>query len=179
MLTDKTVIVDVSGSGQSLRRLRNHLALKPSLWLLVGYVESRLGRVSQVPHAIEWLGTTTVELANLAKHPMVCDVMQQSDETYVPVFLNPTGVNWAHIPEINVMHDAFNLAISVMSNYDFSADLRIDDLLIVSMLKRCFQRIEEAESVLTAFANVFFGAEEVDIRQTLWRKATSRLRSDS
>jgi hypothetical protein len=173
MLSDKALIVDVCGSGQSLRRLTNHLTLKPSLWLIVGYVEPKRRSFSRVPYAIEWLGTTAVELVNLADHPMVCDIAQKPDETFVPVFLNSTGVDWARIPQINAMHEAFNLAISVMQNYDFSTDLRIDDVIVIKMLKKCFQRIEDGESLLTAFANSFFGAEERNTRQALRNKAAS------
>jgi hypothetical protein len=173
MLTDRTLIVDVCGSGQSLRRFTNSLPSNPSFWLIVGYIEPQRKSFSPVPYAIEWLGTTVIELANLAKHPMVCDIAQALDKTFVPVYINPTAIDWACIPQVNVMHDAFNLAISVMANYDFSNDLRVDDSTLLRMLQKCLRRIEDGGDLLTAFANSFFGSEELHTRHALWSKAIS------
>jgi hypothetical protein len=167
MLTDKTLIVDVCGSGRSLRRFTDHLSAKPSLSLIVGYGDSKCGFVPRIPYAIEWLGTTAIELANLAKHPMVCDIAQKLDKTFAPIFVNPANVNWAHVPQINAMHEAFNLVISVMPNHDFSTDLRIDRSILMKMLKKCFQRIEDGENLLRAFAYPSFGEEEGNTRRTL------------
>jgi|SRR5580692_598939 hypothetical protein len=166
MLSDRTLIVDVCGSGRSLERFSRHLTPKPSLWLLVGY-----GPSMSVPHAIQWLGSTTIEMANFARHPMVCDMAHESDDTFVPVFVNPKSVAWANVPEINVMHEAFALAISVMPNYSFASDLRIDEGTLTKMVRKLFQRIEDRSSFLTAFAKSFFGPEEAMTRQvlrTLW-----------
>ncbi len=173
MLSDKALIVDVCGSGQSLTRLTTHLALKLSLWLLVGYPDSKRGLYPRIPYAIEWLGTTAIELANLAKHPMVSDFAQKLDGTFAPVFVNPTGIDWEQIPQINAMHEAFTLAISVMPNYDFSTDLRVDNSRLIAMLRKCFQRIEDGEGLLRAFAYPFFGVEEDNTRQKLLSKAIS------
>ena len=65
------------------------------------------------------------------------------------------------------MHDAFELAISVMPNYDFSTDLQIDNVILMKVLRKCFQRIEDGNVLLRGFAYPFFGDEEGNTRQIL------------
>jgi hypothetical protein len=56
MLTDEALVVDLCGSGQSLRRILTCSPLNPSLSLLVGYTSSGCKSFSRVPHSIEWRG---------------------------------------------------------------------------------------------------------------------------
>jgi hypothetical protein len=172
LLAERTVIVDLCGTGQSLKRFAGHFPSDPQLWQLICYRNAHRNKFAPVPYAIEWLGTTAIELANLAKHPMVCDMDKLSNQTFVPVFLNPTGIHWEDIPEINTMHKAFALVMSALANHDFTVDIRVDYEILVEMLRSCSRRIESNLSSLTAFAGPFFGVEEHHIRQMLWHKAT-------
>lgn len=167
MVTSETLIVDVCGGGDSLKIFCDHMTLKPSVWLLVGYTNTERRLFPQIPYGIDSSGATTVELANLARHPMVCDMTLNLDDEFVPLFVNAANVDWESIPEIHVMHDAFALVMAVMPNYDFSSDLRIDNLTLMTMLGKALKRIEDAKDLLTAFAGSFFGAEEGNTRRVL------------
>lgn len=171
LVTNDSLIVDVSGSGQSLARFVKQLSVRPDLWLLVGYVEARIGSFAPVSYAIEWFGTTAVELANLATHPMVSDIRFDANNQAIPVFVNPAGVGWSDIPQINAMHEAFKLAVSVMDNYDFAQDLNVETPLLLCMLRNLLKRIDERNDILTEFAGPFFEMEEQDTRETLMSQA--------
>jgi len=121
----------------------------------------------KIPYAVEWVGTTAIELANLAKHPMVSDVVRAPDGSFSPAFVNATGLDWDAIPEINVMHEAFNLVMSVMSHYDFKTDLEVDDFTLMELLNTFYRRIEDDAAILKTFADPFFSAEEFYTRRTL------------
>jgi hypothetical protein len=172
MVNESTMIVDLCGSGRSLRRFIGNLPIRPALRLVVGYVRSDRGLFCRVPYEIEWQGTTAVELANLAKHPMVGDIERRSDGTFSPVFLNPTGIDWAGVPEICAMHSAFEIALSIMRNYDFTSDQEVDDRTTVQILRGCFQRIEHGEQLLREFAYPFFGIEEGSTREMIRNEFT-------
>jgi hypothetical protein len=167
ILTDKTLIVDLCGRGHSLSRFAARLSLVPSLWLLVGYADPKHKLFPKIPHALDWVGTTVIELANLATHPMISDVSQDTEGVHLPIYLNPTGVNWAQVPEINVMHEAYNLTLSVMSHYDFTTDLQVDDHTLMGALNRFYRRVENTGALLAAITGSFFSAEEASIRKIL------------
>jgi hypothetical protein len=167
ILTDRTLIVDLCGRGHSLSRFAAQLSPVPSLWLVVGYADPKHKLFPKTAHALNWVGTTAIELANLATHPMISDVSQDSQGIYSPIFVNPTGVNWAQIREINVMHEAYNLTLNVMAHYDFTTDLQVDDQTLIGALNMFYRCVEDAGTMLKAFAGTFFGAEEAIIRKIL------------
>ena len=117
LLSVKSLVVDLCGFGSSLK------ALVPNaqILLLIGYencvVESMIRG---------WID----EASNFARHPMVADIKNTGE----PIYANPTGADWAAIPEIWVMHEAFLQAVKCVTNHDFSMDLSQDSDIIRTML---------------------------------------------
>ena len=86
--------------------------------LLIGYGDEE--RPCYLPYAISgW----TDESSNLARHPMVIDVVNGE-----PVFWDD-GIDWTANPYINTMHDAFDICIRAMERYRFPQPENLDELL--------------------------------------------------
>jgi len=170
LISGATILIDVCGGGMSLDSLRNRLSIKPALFLLIGYTVLTRGWSPNnlgIPFALNWLGTDTIEHANLARHPMVSDMVMKSDGSFEPIYVNPKRVQWTSVPQILAMHAVFNTAISVMPNYQFVEDFKIDDVALLDSMKRCFERLEAGRKTLTDFTNGFFGEEEMNTRRIL------------
>jgi hypothetical protein len=88
-LSDKTLVVDMNGSGKSLKYMTDMFGGTPMLVCGIGAVVPVL-----VSNGIR-------ETSNLAMHPMVADVVDGR-----PVYANPTNQDWRK-SEILVMHEAF------------------------------------------------------------------------
>jgi len=165
LLAGEALIADVCGSGYSLRAFINLLGVDVKLWLIVGWANGNRPLPSGVPYMVGWCGTTAIELANLAQHPMVCDVSDHNP--VIPIYINPTGIDWASVPEIQVMHRTFIAATSLMGRYDYSADLEVGENQVRRSLNQCFGRIDEGNCLLRSFAYPFFGDEEDNTRRLL------------
>jgi hypothetical protein len=95
----RTLVTDACGFGNSLHAFAEKIRLPMAACLLVGYPPC------QLPSAITgWLD----ESANLARHPMVIDVVGGE-----PVY-HRDGIDWERVPEINAMHDAFSVALGFL-----------------------------------------------------------------
>jgi hypothetical protein len=106
-LSGKTLIVDLVGSGSSLRYLTDTFGGTPLL------VVSSTDIVPSLTHG------SILETANLAPHPMIVGVANDEDGTWCPVGINPTAQDWKK-PEIIEAHDAFRFALDCLPNHDVS-----------------------------------------------------------
>jgi hypothetical protein len=97
-LSGKTLVVDMCGSGRSLKHLTYKFGGSPLLVVSGSNV---------VPSLIV---AGLRETANLAPHAMFSDVDAQGH----PVYLNPAGVDWQK-PEITEPHKAFLLAVECLA----------------------------------------------------------------
>jgi predicted O-methyltransferase YrrM/glycosyltransferase involved in cell wall biosynthesis len=126
----KTLIVDMGGTGKTLKALLNRLGMDNiSAHMLINYIGEH------VPFVLKGPGDNT-EHANLALHPMVADVKDGK-----PVYFNPSGIDWEHAPQITIQHEAFRHAMKCFRNYSFTKDLQADDEAIYRMLKLHYDRI--------------------------------------
>ncbi|MBB5060750.1 hypothetical protein HDF16_005486 [Granulicella aggregans] len=168
LLRGRSAIVDLCGSGYSLKAFCNHLDPRPLLWLAVAY--KREGwPYSGVPYAIQWRGKTTLELANLAPHPMVGDVIGCGhDRGYSPVYINPTFTRWDTSPVIKAMHNAFYLALKLFPEYDFTSDLLVESDLLRDVMTRCLGEMDANDGVVAMLAGGVFSKEEHFVRTTRW-----------
>ena len=92
-LSGKTLIVDMSGTGRSLKYLCDQFGGDP---LLVA---------SHTNHVPFLVAGGLRETSNLAPHPMVSDVIHDPDYVWTPVYSNPAAVDCMK-PEIIVQQDA-------------------------------------------------------------------------
>lgn len=127
----KTLLVDVVGTGISIKALLDRLNIM-SGWLLVGYPKA------VIPSGMQ--GTNDgakIEHANLARHPMVADVVGGT-----PKYFNAANIDWENAPEIVAMHKSFYHTISCMSRYDFSADVQVSDDTLRRQMYACYDRMK-------------------------------------
>ena len=167
VINSHTLIVDICGSGRSLASFIAQLRCTVPLWLIVGYFGSTWEEAQQIPHAIAWEGRTTIELANLAQHAMIVDVAFDSNGTYIPVFRNPTQVEWAAVPEIKAMHEALQKTLVLMSDHSFDSDIRVDNRVATDMLRLSLGAVDRCAEMFDVFTHSFFGEEEQSTRAIL------------
>lgn len=98
-LSGKTLVVDMNGSGKSLKFMTDMFGGTP---LLV------CGMGNTVPSLTQ---NGIRETSNLAPHAMVADFVDGK-----PVYVNPTNQNWEK-PEIVMMHDAFRVCLETLLKY--------------------------------------------------------------
>jgi hypothetical protein len=104
-LSGKTLVVDLNGSGNSLKYLTDMFGGTP---LLV------VGSSNVVPSLIRG---GLRETANLAPHSMVVDVQRDENGKWQPLSINPTGQNWTK-PAIVEPQDVFRLALECLSIHE-------------------------------------------------------------
>lgn len=148
----KTLLVDVIGTGLSIKALLGKLNLM-SGWLLVGYPKAVLPSGMQGTN-----GGAKLEHANLARHPMVADVIDG-----IPKYFNAANIDWENAPEIVAMHKAFYHTLSCMSRYDFGVDVQVSDETIHHQMYACYDRMKELP---TRFTQKFW-AEDSAIQNIL------------
>jgi hypothetical protein len=103
-LSGNTLIVDMNGSGNSLKHLTDAFGGTP---LLV------VGTTNTVPHLV--FGGIR-ETSNQAPHPMVYDVTVDEEGEWEPVYANPTKQDWQK-PEITEAHKAFDACIAAIAHH--------------------------------------------------------------
>jgi hypothetical protein len=141
----KTLLVDVVGTGISIKALLDRLNIM-SGWLLVGYPKA------VIPSGMQ--GTNDgakIEHANLARHPMVSDVVGGT-----PKYFNAANIDWENAPEIVAMHKAFYHTIGCMSRYDFSADVQVSDDTLRRQMYACYDRMKV---ISTRFTQKFWAED--------------------
>ena len=109
-LGGKTLVVDLNGSGNSLRYMTEMLGGTPLL-------------VCGFGNAVPFLVTGGLrETSNLAPHAMVADVVLdcQVGPCWSPVYTNPTNQNWQK-DEIAAMTFAFDACLTCLNNYPAAA----------------------------------------------------------
>jgi hypothetical protein len=150
LLSVPSLVVDLCGFGTSLK-----LAIRgrANILLLVGYENC------VVPHLISgWMNEAT----NFAQHPMVADVemghpkigCHTGEALWQPVTVNPLGVDWEAIPELQVMHKAFFQGVRAVREYDFSKDMEQSTEDVQAALVSIFGHMDDyvqALGTLTAF----------------------------
>jgi hypothetical protein len=104
-LSGKTLIVDMGGSGNSLKYLTDMFGGTPQLVV---------SNTNVVPSFV--FGGLR-ETSNLAPHPMVISVACDESGEWWPVCTNPTGQDWEK-PTIVEPHKAFRTALQCLPFYD-------------------------------------------------------------
>lgn len=173
LLTNKTLIVDLCGTGRSLLNLTQSIKPSPAVFIVVGY-PNRQGRLtSGVPCMVRKQDNTAVELANLANHPMVGDVRLDANGSYSPVFVNPVCVSWRTHPAIRAMHEAFTLVLSTTLTANIADDLTVDDSELLRALANTYSYLEKCDGLLKEELFELFSAEEGYTRRRLMDQALS------
>lgn len=115
----EAILLDLCGTGWSLRRLASELATKPAaLWTLAHCGASMNAAYETLRATLgenRWLlasASQGLEHNNLAPHPMLIDVIEGQ-----PQFWNPTGFDWEGSPEIRAQHGAFEAGMRALDNY--------------------------------------------------------------
>ncbi len=125
---ENAVLLDLCGSGWSLKRLKSKIETCPSigrdrkskidLWML-SYCGRTMAdhyeRLRKTRGEVHWLiasASQGLEHNNLAPHPMISDVTEAG-----PIFANPTGFDWEGSPEIRAQHQAFRTAALALKAY--------------------------------------------------------------
>ncbi len=148
-LNEPCCIVDVSGTGTSLKRLVSQSAnpKTPGFMIARHYDDTRSHPSErkdieefQLKTVIPRKSHPSLERVNFARHPMVKDVVNVMG-TYLPVFFNPAEVDWKEVTHIRIQHEAFFHAMESMEGHDFSNDLMVDDKGIVECLGWLYERM--------------------------------------
>lgn len=115
-LSGRTLIVDMNGTGRSLKHMCDKFGGDP---LLVA------GTQNTVPCLV---AGGLRETSNLAPHPMVSDVVHDPDYVWTPVYTNPTQQDWQK-PEIIAMQDALLIAADCLQHYENVQPISIERVL--------------------------------------------------
>lgn len=180
LLQEPSIIVDLCGTGWSLRRLLERVpAPATPIFLLCKYEDAELEGTYQsigktaMAGDIRFLLTTSqgdvIESPNFARHPMLADMREVSGE-FVPVFLNAANVAWRDIPEIAIQHDAFFATLAAMEKTDLAKDLEADEATIVPALKKVQERLSGCSGMFR-FADAFKSKEEANTMELLRKLA--------
>jgi hypothetical protein len=153
------LIVDIGGTGKTLHYLTHNPKIKPcDFWLLVWY-----NKATQIARDYErsagwpdnWppippngiTGCNSVEVANLANHDMIVDVVDG-----LPVYqrdkLDPT--TWQ---PIQTMHKAFYTCLDALRFYDLWEDFHASDAAVMAALKHFAAKFGETWQVGEYFVN--------------------------
>jgi hypothetical protein len=168
MITPSTLILDLCGSGWSLRHFQEHFEQKPDCMVLIGYENMGVNPHAQnstmapgMPYMFPWMGSDTPEMANFAKHPMIEDVVDGK-----PRYSNVKGVDWENHPQIAVMHEGFNACLDINneSYYSLTKDINVSDETLKKVFKLCQRRVEDSRPLLRMFCDEWFYAEEKNTR---------------
>jgi len=107
-LDSRTLVVDMNGSGNSLKFLTDQFGATPLL------VVSHTNVVPSLVHG------GLRETSNLAPHAMVADVKFVNAWIPDPQFVNPANINWDK-PEIKVMDEAFLVCLRTLGEPPYPA----------------------------------------------------------
>jgi len=165
LLTSRSVVIDLCGYGRTLPLLLN-ASKYPDTDILLLSKYNDPGRMSRAQALVSGPNIkkvdSLIERPNLARHPMVVDVVNG-----LPVYGNPAKIPWETLPEIEVMHSAFAKAMEVMDNYDVMDDLKKANTGdIESTIEYLFGQILEYKSALQ-FRNDIMATEEQPILKQL------------
>lgn len=139
LMDDSTILVDLIGSGWSLRRIAERLRRPPAaMWMLAycgdamnEHYESLRGTRGEVRSLIR-AASQGVEHHNVAPHSMVTTFAQGQ-----PVFWDPTGFDWVGSPEIATSHHAFHAARLAIDNYpEEKTERKVKPELLTGLMQR-------------------------------------------
>jgi hypothetical protein len=165
-LSEPSCIVDVSGTGRSMKALISRSANpRTPLFMIAKAYENRDPRPwskdieeSKLTVLVSCKFHHALERANFARHPMVRDVVALMD-SYLPVLFNPVELPWEAVPEIRTQHEAFFHAMNCMGRNDFSKDLQLSDEAIVERLSWFYERMIIFEDWVNHWCSYFEAAE--------------------
>ena len=145
-------LVDIEGSGSSFSCLLNHLHKDMPIVFIVHVPPPN----SKIQAFVERQGPSLhMEFANFDRQAMYIDEINT---------FNPTNIDWSGMKEIEVMHDTFMLACSVVKNYNFVADFGVSDDILYKLLNSCLLKLEQAQETFE-FTQSFFMKENDAIMQ--------------
>jgi len=160
---ERPVFVDLCGWGRSLPILVARTA-GPSapIWLLSKYPDRTANRTGALVDGPSVRGASSlIERANLARHAMVIDVWRGK-----PVHFNPLGIDWEGVPEIAVMHRAFDAALKLTKRYPVVAEAnRAGDATLEATVDFLFAQVRSYNAELR-FRDDMMAKEEPAILET-------------
>ena len=164
-------VVDLIGTGWSTRRLLERTRHPDAPIVLLSHIKyppleqtyRSLGEAKGPSHAIEltsdhWAGWS-LERGNMAPHPMLYTIGRS---------FNPLNIAWDRIPELQVQHDAFAVAIDTLARYDFTQDLAASDGTVQAGLALCGKWMSQSLPFLK-FAEAFVVKEDNAVMAELER----------
>jgi hypothetical protein len=166
LLKGRPLVVDLCGYGHTLPKLLEHTS-GSSVILAVKYPHP----VSSPASTLLTIKTgSLIERANLARHPMVVDVKPDGS----PVYSNPANIAWEDVPQIRVMHEAFDQALQLFEHYDLAKDVQQPTPQIQKTAEWLVNWLSQHQKTLM-FDNDLMAREEQPILDKL--KLASRLPS--
>lgn len=164
-------IVDLCGTGYSLRRLMQHPGTECPTFLLAWYgdgqnneYESLQTTSNEVPEYILKTSLAELEIANYANQNMVIDVEPQ----YANPTVLETDFDWVGCREIDTARNAFEACIQALGNYPglVTQLLRLSDDFLKWQVSEFCQRLSTYWKFLD-FARDAHRTEELQIRKMM------------
>ncbi len=179
MLAPGALVVDLCGYGRSLPLLLDKTSYpKTGIYLLAKYPDpGRTSRAKALTAGSAVLATDSlIERANLARHAMAVDV----DARSMPVYSNPARIDWENLPEIEVSHRAFGVALNLLGHYNTIIEElgHIEQHAIHRALDFLFGQLLNYRDVL-AFRNDIMATEEQPILDELQLLTTGRVKAST